>query len=198
MCHADPVTSPSAPELEYIERFARLFEDSGSSRIMGRIFAWLMICEPPEQSQPELAARLGVSKASVSTEVRALMSRGLVERTTRPGDRRSYYQIPAGGWAALLERRLRRGYGDHELLGAVALEDGDAEHRRADAPPPRLAAGKCIKLTAVISLPLPAHRKRGPQPFVRKRHVPYEPVSTDPCGSCRRHRLRSLSGRLLR
>ncbi|MCB9748828.1 MAG: MarR family transcriptional regulator [Myxococcales bacterium] len=101
------MTSPSAPELEYIERFARLFEDSGSSRIMGRIFAWLMICEPPEQSQPELAARLGVSKASVSTEVRALMSRGLVERTTRPGDRRSYYQIPAGGWAALLERRLR-------------------------------------------------------------------------------------------
>ena len=101
------MSTPTSAELEYIERVARLFEDSGQSRIAGRIFAWLMICDPLEQSQPELAAALGASKASISTEVRALIGYGLVERTSKPGERRSYYRIPEDGWATLLERRAR-------------------------------------------------------------------------------------------
>jgi DNA-binding transcriptional regulator GbsR (MarR family) len=95
------------PELEFAERIGRLFEEAGSSRISGRIVGWLMICEPAEQSQPELVETLGVSKASVSTELRTLMHLGLIERTTRPGDRRSYYRVAEEAWTQLIRRRMQ-------------------------------------------------------------------------------------------
>jgi DNA-binding transcriptional regulator GbsR (MarR family) len=101
---------PSVPredELEYCEAFGRLFETTGATRIAGRLVGWLLICDPSEQTQAELVELLGVSKASVSTELRALEQLGLVERTTLPGDRRSYYRITVDAWPELMARRLR-------------------------------------------------------------------------------------------
>ena len=98
---------PRHAELEFVERFGRMFEEVGGSRTSGRIVGWLLLCDPPEQSQPELVTALAVSKASISTELRALAARGLVERTTRPGDRRSYYRIQDDAWSQLIERRTR-------------------------------------------------------------------------------------------
>ncbi len=94
-------------ELEFSEALGRMFEDVGSTRIAGRLVGWLLICDPPEQTQAELVELLGVSKASVSTELRRLEQMGVVERTTAPGDRRSFYRVALDAWSELMARRLR-------------------------------------------------------------------------------------------
>jgi DNA-binding transcriptional regulator GbsR (MarR family) len=94
-------------ELELCEAFGRLFESTGNTRIAGRLAGWLLICEPPEQTAARLVEVLGISKASVSTELRWLEQLGVVERTTIPGDRRSYWRIGTQAWPELMERRLR-------------------------------------------------------------------------------------------
>jgi hypothetical protein len=58
-----------------------------------------------------------VSRASVSIATRLLMASGLVRRTTRPGDRSTYFEIdvdalarmPAGEMFGALRRQLDRG-----------------------------------------------------------------------------------------
>lgn len=94
-------------ELELCEAFGRLFEGTGSTRIAGRLVGWLLICDPPEQTPAQLVEVLGISKASVSTELRSLEQLGVIERTTLPGDRRSYWRTAAYAWPELMERRLR-------------------------------------------------------------------------------------------
>lgn len=94
-------------ELELCEAFGRLFESTGNTRIAGRVAGWLLICDPPEQTAARLVEVLGVSKASISTELRWLEQLGVVERVTVPGDRRSYWRIGVHAWPELMERRLR-------------------------------------------------------------------------------------------
>ncbi|MFV8749353.1 GbsR/MarR family transcriptional regulator [Nannocystaceae bacterium ST9] len=101
------MASRSARELEFIERVGMLFESSGSTRIAGRVVGWLLICDPAEQTQTELVGRLGVSKASISTEIAKLEQLGVVERVARPGDRRTYFAITRDAWPDLMARRLR-------------------------------------------------------------------------------------------
>lgn len=88
-----------------MEHFARLLEQEGGPRIAGRIAA-LLLLSPNALSLEEMAERLRVSKASVSTNARLLEQWGLVERVGRPGDRRDFYQATSDGAANLLERRL--------------------------------------------------------------------------------------------
>lgn len=63
-----------------------------------------------------MASALGVSKASISTDTRRLEQLGLLERTSRPGDRRDYYEISPDVVPRSLEVRLDRMRRFHELL----------------------------------------------------------------------------------
>lgn len=121
---------PQREQLEFAERIARLFEEAGAGRIRGRLVGWLLICDPPEQSQPALVELLGASKASVSTELRTLMHTGVVERTTRPGERRSYYRIRESAWTTIVARRLR-------LMAEMRAAADQGLELLAEAPPAR-------------------------------------------------------------
>lgn len=92
-------------EHEFIEHFARLLEQEGGSRIAGRMSA-LLLLSANELALDEIAERLQASKASISTNARFLEQWGLVERVSRPGDRRDYYRAREDGAVMLLERRL--------------------------------------------------------------------------------------------
>ncbi|MEV0143564.1 MULTISPECIES: MarR family transcriptional regulator [unclassified Nonomuraea] len=105
-------------EGEFIDRMGLVMERIGGTRTMGRLYAWLMICDPPHQSLTELAARLGVSKTAVSTVARQLESGGMIERVPAPG-REHRYQVARGGWAHVLKVQLA---GVH--LGVEALDLG--------------------------------------------------------------------------
>jgi DNA-binding MarR family transcriptional regulator len=89
----------------FIERFARLVEEDGGSRIAGRIAALMLLTEG-DLSIEEIARRLKVSKASVSTNARLLEQWGALERVTHPGDRRDHYRVAGDAPVRMLERRL--------------------------------------------------------------------------------------------
>jgi biotin operon repressor len=59
---------------------------------MGRVYGWLLICDPPQQSLTQLADALSVSKASVSTVARQLQEAGMVERLPSP-NRQHLYRV---------------------------------------------------------------------------------------------------------
>ncbi|MEV0198879.1 MarR family transcriptional regulator [Nonomuraea sp. NPDC050691] len=92
-------------EGEFVDRMGLVMERFGGTRTMGRMYAWLMICDPAHQSLTELAARLGVSKTAVSTVARQLETSGMVERVPT-ASREHRYQIATGGWEHVLKVQL--------------------------------------------------------------------------------------------
>lgn len=93
-------------EAELVEQMAQMLAEGGLSRAAGRIWAWLLICEPPQQTASDLAETLHVSRGAVSEAVRLLVTAGLVRRTSRPSDRRQYFYVPPGSIVAVLNARL--------------------------------------------------------------------------------------------
>jgi DNA-binding transcriptional regulator GbsR (MarR family) len=99
---------PTPEELEFAERIGLFFEMMGSQRTAGRIYGWLMVCDPPHHSIAELASALGVSKASISTLGRQLEQAQLIERVPVAHTRQHHYQVRPGGWAQILRARVAR------------------------------------------------------------------------------------------
>lgn len=99
---------PTEAQANFIERVGRYWESLSGTRTAGRILGWLMICEPDHQSSSDLVAALDVSTGSVSIQVRQLERLNLVERTTFPGDRASYYRLPDRAWSRLVDSELDR------------------------------------------------------------------------------------------
>jgi DNA-binding transcriptional regulator GbsR (MarR family) len=91
----------------FIDRMGLATEADGLSPIAGRLFALLLLADAP-QSLDDLAGALDVSKASVSTDARRLLERGIVERVTRTGDRRDYYELAPDFFARIVQARVNR------------------------------------------------------------------------------------------
>jgi DNA-binding transcriptional regulator GbsR (MarR family) len=90
-----------------VERVATFFaEHYGLPPITGRILGWLMISDPPEQSSAEIAAAIGASRASLTTNMRLLTASGLVRRRTRPGSRTAFYSVGDDAWEQVIRRRF--------------------------------------------------------------------------------------------
>jgi DNA-binding transcriptional regulator GbsR (MarR family) len=85
-----------------VEEYGLLFEEMGGTRMEGRVMAWLLLAEPPEQSLTEIAQGLGVSKAAVSTSARSLLQSRAVERVSEPGQRGDYYRSLPGKLESVL------------------------------------------------------------------------------------------------
>ncbi|HUT79112.1 MAG TPA: MarR family transcriptional regulator, partial [Polyangia bacterium] len=66
----------------------------GMQRMAGRVWAWLLICEPPEQTADDLAQALHASRGAISGAVRDLTTVGLIRRARRRGERREYFSAP--------------------------------------------------------------------------------------------------------
>jgi hypothetical protein len=91
---------------EWVEQVSMLLEQDGLPRMAGRIFGWLLVCDPPEQSLEELAAAVQGSKASMSTMTRLLAGSGLVDKVRLPGARRDAFRIQPGQWQILWRSRM--------------------------------------------------------------------------------------------
>lgn len=105
---ATPASTTSTPaEEEFIERMGFIVQAEGLPRIAGRVLA-LLILEGGPISFAELAERLQVSRASVSTNTRLLEGLGVVERTAKPGDRGDSFRLADRPWRRLLEGGVER------------------------------------------------------------------------------------------
>lgn len=108
-----------------------MFERVGFPRMSGRIFGWLLISQPPQQSTGELAEVLQASKGSISTMTRLLIQIGLIERVSLPGERRDYFQIKPHAWSQMTKQRISQIATFRELAekGLGILGGTSADHR---------------------------------------------------------------------
>ena len=72
----------------------------GAPRALMRVLGWMVVCEPADQTAVDVQNELGLSAGSVSTSLRYLGEMGLVQRVSRPGDRRIFYRLNTGGWGS--------------------------------------------------------------------------------------------------
>lgn len=89
----------------FVERVAAMLAGGGLPRMAGRIWGYLLICEPAEQTAGDIADALHASRGSISGMVRLLEPAGLVRRSTHRGDRREWFSVPPGSVIAILESR---------------------------------------------------------------------------------------------
>src|SRR5581483_4050079 len=101
---AQIVLSPGM--LQFIESMGLYFEQYGIARIGGRILGLLIIADRP-LSLDEIATLLQVSRASVSTNLRLVISVDLAELVTFPGDRRDYYRMADDPWGQGIRAELK-------------------------------------------------------------------------------------------
>lgn len=100
---------------------------------MGAIFAVLYLAPNP-LSLDEIVEQAGLTKGSISTNVRALSRMGLIHPVTRFGDRKDYYQAETDFYAAI--RAILKERQNSEFDRAVAsvkntlqrLENGDTKN----------------------------------------------------------------------
>ena len=122
------------PELSrFVENMGMYFEDQGIPRIGGRMLGLLMIAHRPLSAE-DLARILKVSRASLSTNFRALLASGMVEKVTLYADRTTYFVFSD----AAMEHRTITGTRAAEVFkklvqqGLSALPPKDPARRHLD------------------------------------------------------------------
>src|SRR4026209_1699947 len=100
-------------EAAFVEEMGQYLASYGMTPMAGRMWGWLLICEPPEQTAAEIAEALQASRGAISGTARILTTAGMIRRTTRRGDRREYFSAPPEALDSMLTsasatyRRLR-------------------------------------------------------------------------------------------
>lgn len=115
----------------FIERMGFAAEEDRLPRIAGRMLALLLVAEAP-LSLDDIASRLQVSRASVSTNARLLQSQGVIDRVLQPGSRRDHFQVAAEPGRELLRSTAKLMYDRSRLMGDTrrALVNQPAARKR--------------------------------------------------------------------
>jgi DNA-binding transcriptional regulator GbsR (MarR family) len=106
-------TQPSRYDIEadgisyFVEQMGLNAQIDGLPRIAGRIAGYFIIHGGPV-SFAQLAEELKVSRGSVSTNARILVSIGFIEKVTIPGDRQDYYQLSNAPFLRMIDGYLQR------------------------------------------------------------------------------------------
>lgn len=90
-------------EAAFVEAMGQFLGSSGMTPMSGRMWAWLLICDPPEQTAADLAEALKASRGAISGTARLLATAGMIRRTMKRGDRREYFSVPPGTFVTLLD-----------------------------------------------------------------------------------------------
>jgi DNA-binding transcriptional regulator GbsR (MarR family) len=81
-------------ESQFVEEMGQFLGSIGMTPMAGRMWGYLLICDPPEQTAAQIADALQASRGAISGTARLLAGPGLIRRSTRPGDRREYFSAP--------------------------------------------------------------------------------------------------------
>ena len=88
-------------EASFVEEMGQYLGSIGMTPMSGRMLAWLLICDPAEQTAAELSDSLRASRGAISGAARSLETAGFIRRSRRRGDRREYFSVPPGAIRAL-------------------------------------------------------------------------------------------------
>src|ERR1044071_5611357 len=109
-------------ESHFGEEMGHFLSSLGMTPMAGRMWGWLLICDPAEQTASDIAAALHASRGSISGTARLLATSGLIRRATKPGDRREYFSAPPEG----LDLLLGNAAGIYRQMRAIAGRGLDA------------------------------------------------------------------------
>ena len=104
----------------FIERVGLMAQADGLPRIAGRLVGYFVMYGGPF-SLSELAEKLQISRASVSTNGRLLAGLGILEKTTMPGERQDYYRLATSPYKQLIQ-----GYIDRMAQSSANVADMEA------------------------------------------------------------------------
>lgn len=120
---------------DFVERLGLVTQADGLPRIAGRIMGLMVIYGGPF-SFTDLAEKLQISRASVSTNTRLLESLGVIERTTVPGERQDYFKIRPHPYSPLMQGYVERMRRARDMVGStqdeLPEEFGEAHERLQD------------------------------------------------------------------
>lgn len=119
---------------QFVDSMGVYFERYGLAPIGGRMLGLLIIADRP-LSLDDMAHALYVSRASVSTNIRLIVTSGLAEPFNVPGDRRDYYRFGPDTWELTLRTELdailmMRRIGERGLAAARPTETVAQERLR--------------------------------------------------------------------
>jgi DNA-binding transcriptional regulator GbsR (MarR family) len=112
-------------ESAFVEDMGQVLAGYGMTPMAGRMWGWLLICEPPEQTAGDIADALGASRGAISGTARLLAGAGMIRRSTRRGDRREYFSAPPEAIDQLIASAGRIYRQMRELMerGLTAIDD---------------------------------------------------------------------------
>jgi DNA-binding transcriptional regulator GbsR (MarR family) len=118
-------------ESAFVEEMGQVLASYGMTPMAGRMWGWLLICEPPEQTAAEIADALQASRGAISGTARILATAGMIKRSTRRGDRREYFSAPPETFDSFLEGagRIYRRFREMAERGLEAIADRPASSR---------------------------------------------------------------------
>jgi len=99
-------SQPGAALHELVDEMGLFFKNLGMPRAAGQLIGYLMACDPPEQSAGEISEAIGISAASVSSNVRLLTHFGAIELTSRRGDRKTFYRLRGDVWVEMMRQEF--------------------------------------------------------------------------------------------
>ncbi len=107
-----------------------LSKSYGLPPMTGRVFAYLLVCDPPEQTAAQIGEALDASKGSISGAMSMLVRGGLVDRLRVRGERADRFRVRPG---AVDEQVADQGAGEARAVIALGLEAlaGEPAERRA-------------------------------------------------------------------
>lgn len=120
---------PDSPHDDFVDAIGLHFEAMGAPKMMGRILAWLMVCEPPVQSSQQLMDQLQTTSGTISTNTRLLMLHELIERVEVPGTRASHFRLVPDASQKMMQAALK------DILGWKAAADRAVESMGSNTPP---------------------------------------------------------------
>ncbi len=100
----DPSARPVRSTLdEQLWRFVDTYGEAmaktyGVPRMTGRVLAWLLVCDPPEQTAAQLADALDASKGAISGATGMLVRVRLVDRLHIRGERADRFRVRPEAW----------------------------------------------------------------------------------------------------
>ena len=132
MKSTDPPDSNKNPDLSpdltrFVEGMGTYFENYGIPRIGGRMLGLLLVIHEPLSAE-DIAIILKVSRGSISTNFRLLLSSGLVEKVSFSSDRTTYYIFSETAWEKAMTVELEGAASLKRLAqqGLAALPSGDS------------------------------------------------------------------------
>jgi DNA-binding transcriptional regulator GbsR (MarR family) len=95
----------------------------------GRVFAYLLVCDPPEQTAAEIGEALDASKGSISGAMTMLVRGGLVDRLRVRGERADRFRMRPGAVDEQIADPAAAQARELIALGLEALAGEPAERR---------------------------------------------------------------------